>query len=85
MTGSAGNRRASTVKMSVLVSGHRTSISLEAEFEREFRRICRKLGEPLGTAVTRIDRQRKPDQSLSSAIRVFVLGHVRDEVRMRSP
>jgi predicted DNA-binding ribbon-helix-helix protein len=67
----------------VLVGGHRTSISLEPEFRREFWRICKKLGEPLGSAVTRIDRQRRPGQSLSSAIRVYVLEQVRADARRK--
>ncbi len=75
--------RASTEKFSVEVGGHRTSISLETEFMDEFRRICVVAGEPLGVAVTRIDRHRDARRSLSSAIRLFVLNHLRGTGKRR--
>ncbi len=62
-------------KHSVMIAGHRTSVSLEPEFWREFVSICRKEGIALSKKVEEIDSQRT--ENLSSAIRLFVLGELR--------
>lgn len=58
-------------KHSVIIAGHRTSVSLEPEFWREFVSICRDEGMALSKKVEEIDSQR--EENLSSAIRLFVL------------
>lgn len=58
-------------KRSVVISGHRTSISLETIFWQRLRAIAAKRGVSVNVMVTEIDRQRKGN--LSSAIRTFVL------------
>lgn len=60
------------VKHSLSLRGHRTSVSLEAEFWREFRRIAAARGQPLNALAAEIDAARG-DVGLASAIRVFVL------------
>ncbi len=66
----------STVKKrSVIVAGHRTSISLEQEFWDELHRIAGERGLSLNRLITDIDATRRG--SLSSALRVFVLETVK--------
>lgn len=60
------------VKHSLSLRGHRTSVSLEDLFWREFRRIARTRGVPLNQLAAEIDAERG-DIGLASAIRVFVL------------
>lgn len=58
-------------KRSVVISGHRTSISLENVFWEALRTIAIEKGISVNQLVTDIDRQRTGN--LSSAIRTFVL------------
>ncbi|CUX81946.1 MAG: hypothetical protein HLUCCA05_03020 [Roseibaca calidilacus] len=60
------------VKHSVTLRGHRTSVSLEAEFWQEFRAIAAREGIALNALAARIDAARG-DTGLASAIRLFVL------------
>ena len=59
------------VKRSVLVAGHRTSISLELAFWEELRRLAASQGKSLNQIVTQVDACRTGN--LSSALRLFVL------------
>lgn len=63
------------VKHSLTLRGHRTSVSLEDLFWREFRRIAEARGLAVNQLATDIDGARG-DIGLASAIRVFVLEHV---------
>ncbi len=65
-------------KHSVLIAGHRTSVSLEPEFWREFVSICRDEGIALSKKVEEIDSKRT--ENLSSAIRLFVLAELRERL-----
>ena len=67
------------VKRSVIIAGHRTSVSLEREFWNELRRLARDDGVSVNDLVTRIDRVRTG--GLSSAIRVRVLARFRAAAR----
>lgn len=58
-------------KRSVVISGHRTSISLENVFWEALRGIASEKGVSVNQLVTEIDRRRKGN--LSSAIRTYVL------------
>ncbi|SHJ31641.1 Ribbon-helix-helix domain-containing protein [Palleronia salina] len=64
------------VKRSLTLRGHRTSVSLEDPFWREFRRIAAEDGRPLNDLAAAIDAARDPETGLASAIRVFVLERV---------
>ena len=64
------------VKRSVVVAGHRTSISLEDAFWKCLKDIARERGTTLSLLVETIDSTRG-DANLSSAIRLFVLDHYR--------
>ena len=58
-------------KHSVVIAGHRTSVSLEPEFWREFVSICRGEGIAISKKVEALDAARS--ENLSSAIRLYVL------------
>lgn len=58
-------------KVSVVVGGHRTSVSLEPAFWEALTEIAMRRGVSVNELVTEIDRDR--ETNLSSAIRVFVL------------
>ncbi len=63
-------------KRSVVIAGHPTSLTLEDEFWDELRRIAKEEGVSVPVLIGRID-SRRDDSSLSSAVRVFVLRHLR--------
>ena len=60
------------VKRSVVVAGHKTSVSLEDAFWECLKEIAGKRQTNLGALVAVIDSQRQ-HSNLSSAIRLFVL------------
>ncbi len=66
------NANARVVKRSLVIAGHRTSISLEDAFWRRLRRIAAERGLSLNRLAATIDASRGR-ANLSSAIRVFVL------------
>ncbi len=61
------------VKRSLTLMGHRTSVSLEAAFWDEFRRLAAAQGKSVNALAAEIDATRTPPGSLASAIRVRVL------------
>ncbi len=63
---------ARVVKRSLVIAGHRTSISIEDAFWRRLRAIAAKRGLSLNRLAATVDASRG-DANLSSAIRVFVL------------
>lgn len=70
---------ASTQKRSLTLSGHRTSVSLEQEFWDALNEIADKLGKPLARLVDEIDKRQGRGKNLSSALRLFVLAHYRNQ------
>jgi predicted DNA-binding ribbon-helix-helix protein len=66
------------IKHSVTLHGHRTSISLEAPFWTELRRISRDKSMPINALVAEIDAARGMGSGLASAIRVYVLETLRN-------
>jgi predicted DNA-binding ribbon-helix-helix protein len=69
-------RPARPVKHSFTLSGHRTSVSLEAAFWLALREAAAEDGLGLAELVGQIDKGRG-DAGLSSAIRVYVLERLR--------
>ncbi len=65
------------VKHSLTLRGHRTSVSLEAEFWQAFRDIATERGVTLNQLAIDVDEGRSGDVGLASAIRVFVLNRYR--------
>ena len=66
-------------KRSIVINGHKTSVSLEDAFWREMKAIARDLDMTLANLVTAIDSRREHG-NLSSAIRLFVLSQYRQEL-----
>lgn len=63
------------VKRSVVLGGHKTSVSLEDAFWSDLKEIARTQRATLSKVITEIDNGRQGN--LSSAIRVFVFEQVR--------
>src|SRR5215475_909208 len=61
-------------KRSVVIAGRKTSISLEDEFWNGLKAIARQHQRTLSSVVGEIDQKR--NGNLSSAIRVYVFGHL---------
>jgi predicted DNA-binding ribbon-helix-helix protein len=68
------------LKRSVTISGHRTSVSLEAEFWQALTEIAAELKRPLAKLIDEIDKRDGRGNNLSSALRVFVLAHYRKKL-----
>ncbi|KQO66835.1 arylsulfate sulfotransferase [Methylobacterium sp. Leaf465] len=64
-------------KRSVMIAGHRTSVSLEDPFWDALREIAGARGQSVQALIGAVDAGRE-GQNLSSALRVFVLASVRD-------
>jgi predicted DNA-binding ribbon-helix-helix protein len=62
-----------SIKRSVTVAGHRTSITLEGAFWDSLREIADSQNKSVNTLIAEIDRQQP--ENLSSALRVFILAH----------
>ncbi len=62
-------------KRSVVIAGHRTSVSMEQAFWDELKRIADREGRSLGALITEVDKRRSGN--LSSALRVYVLQDLR--------
>jgi predicted DNA-binding ribbon-helix-helix protein len=65
------------LKRSVTISGHRTSVSLEAEFWQALTEIAAELKRPLAKLIDEIDKREGRGNNLSGALRVYVLAHYR--------
>jgi predicted DNA-binding ribbon-helix-helix protein len=64
------------IKHTIVIGGHKTSITLEDAFWSSLKAIAQDQGATVAQTVTEIDRMRQ-GINLSSAIRLFVLEHVR--------
>lgn len=63
-------------KRSMRIAGHRTSLALEPEFWNGLEKVARTRTQTLPVLIATIDEDRakqRPDASLASAVRVFVL------------
>jgi predicted DNA-binding ribbon-helix-helix protein len=67
------------VKRSIVIAGHKTSISLEHDFWTGLKEIARSRGVTLSQMAALIDTERQTG-NLSSAVRLFVLDHFRSRV-----
>lgn len=61
------------LKRSLTLRGHRTSVSLEAEFWQAFRSIAERRETTLNALAAEIDAARGVETGLATAIRLFVL------------
>jgi predicted DNA-binding ribbon-helix-helix protein len=69
-------------KRSIVIAGHKTSVSLEEEFWNSLKEIASERNMTLAELVSAIDANRQ-HANLSSAIRLFVLGVYRDQLASR--
>jgi predicted DNA-binding ribbon-helix-helix protein len=65
------------VKRSIVLAGHKTSVSLEEPFWQSLKDIASKRRQSLSELVGSIDTERKFG-NLSSAVRLFVLNHYQE-------
>ena len=73
------------IKRSVVLNGHKTSVSLEQPFWLELKSIAAERKVPLRHLIAMIDANRQ-QHNLSSALRLFVLAKYRPEaVGPRAP
>jgi predicted DNA-binding ribbon-helix-helix protein len=68
------------LKRSIVIAGHKTSVSLEDSFWKGLKEIARGRDLTLSDMVAAIDSARAKG-NLSSALRLFVLDHYRAQVR----
>ena len=60
-------------KISISLSGHQTSISLEQEFFDVLRTLADKKGVSIASIIQQIDSTRRPDSNPSSETRIWIL------------
>jgi predicted DNA-binding ribbon-helix-helix protein len=72
------------VKRSIVIAGHKTSVSLEDAFWKGLKEIADDRDTTLSDLVSSIDTDRQQG-NLSSAIRLFVLDHYRSHAAGRGP
>ena len=67
------------VKRSIVVAGHKTSVTLEDAYWKSLKEIASGRNMTVSSLVTAVDSER-PQSNLSSAIRLFVLDFYRDQL-----
>jgi predicted DNA-binding ribbon-helix-helix protein len=77
-----GTQKSRVLKRSIVISGRKTSISLEDEFWDALREISAQQGATMSALVSTIDTNLQ-HLNLSSAIRLFVLDHYRAQADPR--
>ena len=70
------------VKRSIVLAGHKTSISLEEAFWKSLKEIASQRDSSLSALVTAIDAGRR-HSNLSLALRLFILNYYREEIAIR--
>jgi len=76
--------KSSVIKRSIVINGHKTSVSLEDAFWTALKEIAHFQGVTVPSLVAAIEATRK-QSSLSSAIRVFVLDHLQSKDKSVGP
>lgn len=76
--------KSSVIKRSIVIDGHKTSVSLENAFWRDLKEIAQTQQSTLSKLVAMIDRRRQHG-NLSSAIRLFVLDYFRSRANHAAP
>jgi predicted DNA-binding ribbon-helix-helix protein len=78
-----GVMKSPIVKRSIVIAGHKTSVSLEDAFWKGLKEIARARGLTLSELVEAIDSERTQG-NLSSALRLLVLDHYHSQVRAQA-
>ncbi|HSR75065.1 MAG TPA: ribbon-helix-helix domain-containing protein [Xanthobacteraceae bacterium] len=76
--------KSQVVKRSIVIAGHKTSVSLEDAFWKGLKEIAAARNIPLSDLVSTIDNERQHG-NLSSAIRLFVLDYYRAQAGTDMP
>ena len=76
-------KKSLVIKRSIVVGGHKTSVSLEDDFWAALREIALRDRATLSGLVGSIDSQRQHG-NLSSAVRLFVLNHYRQRIEVEA-
>jgi predicted DNA-binding ribbon-helix-helix protein len=76
--------KSSIIKRSVVVKGHKTSISLEDPFWAGLKEIAKHDCQTISEVVAKIDTKRRSG-NLSSSLRMFVLDYFRADEKSRIP
>jgi len=71
-----------TIKRSVMIAGHATSVTLEPEFWEALREIATAEGKSVAALICKIDKGLSAShrQNLSSEIRVFILKRLQERL-----
>ena len=69
-------KKSVVIKRSIIINGHKTSVSLENEFWHGLHDVARSKNAPVAKLVEQIDRD-SDNVNLSSAIRVFVFNQLK--------
>lgn len=69
-------------KISVSLSGHQTSISLEPEFVDALNQISKHDKVSVASIIQNIDDTRSPESNLSSAVRSYILRRYMQESKL---
>jgi predicted DNA-binding ribbon-helix-helix protein len=82
-TGGGLKMKSVVVKRSIVIAGHKTSVSLEDAFWKGLKEIAIGRHQNLSATVTAIDSGRNHG-NLSSALRLFVLDHYRAQISIET-
>ncbi|MBR5153771.1 MAG: ribbon-helix-helix domain-containing protein [Alphaproteobacteria bacterium] len=63
-------------KLSISLSGHQTSITLEPEFFTALTTLAAQMGKSVAGIINEIDATRTGNMNLSSAVRVWILNQM---------
>jgi len=75
--------KSTVVKRSIILAGHKTSVSLEDAFWDGLKEIAKNRRKTLSDLITSIDTDREQG-NLSSALRLFVLNHYKATIARSS-
>jgi len=76
-------RKSRIAKRSIVINGHKTSLSVEDEFWEGLKEIAAAGAVTLGSLVQKLDSDRET-ANLSSAVRLFVLNFFIEQARART-
>ncbi len=63
-------------KISISLSGHQTSISMEPEFFDVLKKLANERKTSIAAIIQEIDSKRKPNSNLSSETRIWILKQI---------
>jgi predicted DNA-binding ribbon-helix-helix protein len=75
-----GEMKSLVIKRSIVIDGVKTSVSVEDTFWLDLREIAREKALTISALVSSIKATRAENSNLSSAIRVYVLSHIRERL-----